>query len=288
MHDCMLQSLPQRPQRPAFPRKKVKQQKRLPPQNRPPSVNRGGRVGSSHRAYVPHRFTVPSTHVKNGAGKDAKTGPELEPLVLPNSEEDRITARSRPIWLKRVHLQRVGSCHAGCADRPIFVGMRRGLLGSLLGCMVGGLTAAHLQGELGARGPHLQRDDAPLLYPRLRAISARLGMAPAWHPAGHPLEAGDGHFAGLGRRPACRPRELGGPVARALGPHTRPPQAGRDAILAGRRPPGFAENIRGLALHTCWRSGALAGGRRFAGAFRHHRRGAILQCCSSKKRATRR
>ena len=164
--------------------------------------------------------------------------------------------------------------------------MRRGLLGSLLGCMVGGLTAAHLQEELGARGPHLQRDDAPLLYPRFRAISARLGMALAGHLAGHPLQAGDGHFAGLGRRPTCRPRELGGPVARALGPHTRPPQAGRDAILAGRRPLGSAGNIRGLGLHTCWRSGPLAGGRRFAGAFRHHRRGATHQSCSSKERAT--
>ena len=59
----------------------------------------------------------------------------------------------------------VGSCHAGCVDSPTFVGMRRGLLGGLLGCMVGGLTAAHLQGELGARGPHLQRDDAPVTLP---------------------------------------------------------------------------------------------------------------------------
>ena len=174
--------------------------------------------------------------------------------------------------------------------------MPAALIGQLLSACAGAYSAASSAAWWAASLPHTCRESLAHAALTCSGTTPRyftpgfgpLALGWGWLLLGilHPLQAGDGHFAGLGRRPACRPRELGGPVARAFGPHTRPPQAGRDVILAGRRPPGSAGNIRGLGLHTCWRSGPLAGGRRFAGAFRHHRRGATHQSCSSKERAT--
>ena len=67
--------------------------------------------------------------------------------------------------------------------------MRRSVLGRLVGCVMGCILAADVQGKPGPRSPHLQWRHPPVLHPRLRATCACLGVAAVGRPGGRWNEA---------------------------------------------------------------------------------------------------
>ena len=126
-------------------------------------------------------------------------------------------------------------CHVGSGDRTASVGMRRGLLRSLVSFVVGCFFAGNVQGEPGPRVPHVQWGNAAVLYSRLRATCSRLGLAPALLPARPSLPPSGVRFScnGRGLPDDASHRKLGGPATRALGPHAGPTQAVLQYLLEG-------------------------------------------------------
>ena len=133
-------------------------------------------------------------------------------------------------------LLRAPPCHVGCVDRTAAVGMCRGLLGRLVGCLVGRILAADVQGKPDPRSPHLQWRYSPVLHPRLRTTCACLGVAAVGCPPRPALSPSGGRTGRFGRwtRSAVCPVQLGGPATRACSPHRGPKPARGVTVPAAR------------------------------------------------------